>query len=266
MLHVCRYSSRRRQAIGRAAGTRPSLIRYVFLLREGAVALRSVVEPSPQQQPSESEAARHQERGLPAELQLQPRDERKGHDVADRHAAVEDAHRERALANRKPLRDDLGRAGPVAGLTQAEHHAQCAQVAQAAGERMRAGGDGPDEDRDRESPPGADPVVEFSRQALTGGIGDQKPGRDAAKLRIGQVELLDDHGPQDGHRESIDEVDECGQENQADDPPAQAADGRQNSIRNPARNVAGGCKAVDCRKPGPGTGFSSTSSYMLATL
>jgi hypothetical protein len=197
-----------------------------FSGRELRVPFRRVVEPEPQQHPSESQAARDDKRRLPSKPPLQPRHEWKGDDVADGDAAVEDAHREGTLADREPLGDDLCRTGPVARFTQTEDHAKRAQIGQSARKRVGGRRDRPHEDRQREAPLHPHMVVELPRQTLTGRIRDQKPGGDAAELSVGELQLTHDHGPENGHREPIDEIDERREKNEADDPPAQAADNR----------------------------------------
>jgi hypothetical protein len=83
----------------------------------------------------------------------------------------------------------------------------------------------PDDDRQREPPARADPVVKLSRQPLAERVRHEKADGDPRELRIRQSELLADHRPENGDREPVDEVNERGEEDQTDDPPAQPPHG-----------------------------------------
>src|SRR5206468_1306787 len=68
-------------------------------------------------------------------------------------------------------------------------------------------------------------------QSLADGVRDQKADRDPRELRVREPKLLTDHRPEPRDREPIDEVDERREENEADDPPAQAGHAGSQSFR-----------------------------------
>ena len=225
--HVCRYFRSSRQATAPAFACR---LRRGRLLDQRALcrgdrrmAIRALVEQEPQHQPAESETAGDEKRRLPPVVDLQKDEERRRDDVAHGDAAVEDAHRQRSLARREPLRDDFRRARPVAGFAQTEDESQDAQIAQASRKRVRGRGHRPHEHREREPSPRADTIVEAARQTLAGRVRREEPDREAGEFRVGEAEVRRDHRTKHGDREPIDEVDEGREKNEPDDPPSQAA-------------------------------------------
>src|SRR4029434_9882628 len=97
--------------------------------------------------------------------------------------------RERAFANREPFGDDLSGARPVPGRTRAQHDAKNPEIGEAARARIERCGHGPDEYGNREPALRSDAVVQLAGETLTGGVGDEKPGRDAAELQARPLQL-----------------------------------------------------------------------------
>ncbi len=205
---------------------------FALRRRQPRVLVGRAVEQPPDREPGEAEAAGHEEGRLPAVLEREEHDQRRRHHRAERRAAVEDRHAERALADREPLGDRLGRAGPVAGLAEAEHEAARRQRGDAARERVRHRRERPDRDRQHEAEPRADAVVDAARHALADGVREQEPRGDAAELRVAEAEVLRDDRREHRQRQAVDVVDQRGQEHEPDDPPAQAGELERGVRRN----------------------------------
>src|SRR6266700_257765 len=146
---------------------------------------RCLIKKKPQHQQAESESSCDQERRLPAERQLQPDDQWRRQDRADRNAAVEDGHPEGAFADGKPFRHDLRRSRPIARFTKTQQKTKKTQTAQSPSKRVGHGSAGPYQNRNAEAAPSPNAVVELARQSLAHRIGHKKPNTDAGKLEIG---------------------------------------------------------------------------------
>jgi len=88
---------------------------------------------------------------------------------------------------------------------------------------MRRSSDGPNKNRDTEATTSTYSIIKFAGESLARGVGDKKPGGDARKLQVAQTELRSDYGSQNGNCEAVYEVYQCGEKNEACDPPTQAA-------------------------------------------
>ena len=159
------------------------------LERRRAMTFGALIKKQPECQPDKAERSGKQERRLPAKGQLQPDNQWRRDDRADADTAVENAHPDSALANGKPIGDDAGRARPITGFAYAEDKAKRAQADDPPCERVGAGGDRPDENRNREATARSNAIVNLARNPLANRIGDQKPRGQSSELEIRQMKL-----------------------------------------------------------------------------
>src|SRR6202012_1694834 len=114
----------------------------------------------------EPKRADDEEGHAPADELFDSADHQWAKDSAHRRATVEDGHADGAFALREPLGDDLGCAGPVAGLAEAEDEAAGGEAGESGDERVRHGGQAPDHDGDGEAGARAVLVIETAGDGL----------------------------------------------------------------------------------------------------
>ena len=121
----------------------------------------------------------------------------------------------------EPIGNRFGRGGPVARLAEAEEEAANAEGHGGAREAGEDIGDGPPADENGQTYTDAEAVHDFAREDERNGVGDEKGVEDRGVVFVGEVELFLDSGREDGERLTVDVVEDGGEKDQADDPPAE---------------------------------------------
>src|SRR6266545_2191539 len=193
-----------------------------LLLPQPGMLLREAIDEEPEHEPAKTETARDDEGGPPAPVGGQQGDEGRRQRASDRGSGVEDAHAQGAFLRWKPLGDRLGRPRPVAGLAESENEAPEGEARHAARGGVGDRGDRPHDDRDRESDAGPDRVVQPAGEHLAGRVGDEEGVLDGRVFGVREPEVVADGFLEDGHRLAVDVVDDGGEEDESDHPPAEA--------------------------------------------
>jgi hypothetical protein len=97
----------------------------------------------------------------------------------------------------------------VAAFAQSEYRANKAEARELARRGMRGFGDRPDRDRQRETAPRTNSILQFSEKSLAERVSQQKPDTDAGILEIGEPEISANKWREYRKRQAIDVTDQC---------------------------------------------------------
>ena len=195
-----------------------------FFGGEAGVFAGAAVKPEPRDQPEEAGRAGDDEGGLPTVPRSEADDEDGREGGADGGPERVNADGETTFLGGEPLGNRLGRGGPVARFAEAEEEAANAERHGGAREAGEDIGDGPPADEYGQTYADAEAVHDFAREDERDGVGDEKGVEDGGVVFVGEVELFLNGGREDRERLTVDVVEDRGEKDQADDPPAEVWD------------------------------------------
>ena len=239
----------------------------------------TAVKPEPRDEPDEAGGPGDDEGGLPTVPRGEADNENGREGRADRGTQRIDPDGEPAFTGGEPFGDGFGRSGPVARFAETEQETAHAEGSGRTGETGENIRDGPPADEQCQTQADPEAVDDFPGENERYGIGDQKGVEDRGVVFVGETELLLDGGRQDGKRLPVHIVQDGGEKDQRDDPPAKMSDaghGYSGWPRQEARRVnastagkssgvargfmgLGGCGSQRCSTAAPEDCFSPES-------
>ena len=188
----------------------------------GAAFAGFAIEEAEDEGPGEAGETGDDEHAAPAELGLEPDEDRGEEGEAYVLAGDVGADGHGAFTFGDPGGDDAVVHGVGGDFADADAEADDEELPGGGGEALEGGEEGPGEDGDGVEHAGHDAVDEHGARDLQGGVGPGEGGEDEAHLGGREVEAGGDGGAGDGDAAAVDVVDDDADEEEADD---QAAGG-----------------------------------------
>src|ERR1019366_7052333 len=165
---------------------------------------RGVVRyPEPERNPEEPEHTRHHEGMAPPAAQRDPGGQQRRYHGAQAYAGLIDRVAERSLARAQVLVDRLSGRGNAGRFGHAEDRAATHESTQSAGQAGGDAGARPDPHGETDGAVQPDPVRQQSGERRAGRIGQTEGAADQTPLRVRQVKLVGQNGPQGGQSGTV---------------------------------------------------------------
>src|SRR5450755_3869719 len=147
------------------------------------------IEPSPGNQPNQSQKSWNHERGTPAPAEINVENDKWCDRASHRATAIEQRSGQSAFALRKPFAYDFGRSWPVPRFARSQQEAKCRKTVEAACQRSQHRRYRVPSDCQSQTPPCADAVHQPAAHRLPDGVGQAESDDYVSVVGIGPVVL-----------------------------------------------------------------------------